>query len=50
MQTCQYFFLFEVIKMVDIKMTDKIDELAMNSQNKNIRELYRGTNEFKKGY
>jgi hypothetical protein len=29
---------------------DKINELAMNSKNKNIRDLYRGINEFKKGY
>jgi hypothetical protein len=29
---------------------DKIDELAMNSKNKNIRDMYRGINYFKKGY
>jgi hypothetical protein len=29
---------------------DKIDELATNSKNKNIRDLYRGINKFKKGY
>jgi hypothetical protein len=29
---------------------DKIDELATNSKNKNIRNLYRGINYFKKGY
>jgi hypothetical protein len=28
----------------------KINELAMNSKNKNIRDLYRGINEFKKSY
>ncbi|PNF33805.1 hypothetical protein B7P43_G10012 [Cryptotermes secundus] len=28
----------------------KIDELAMNSKNKNIRDLYRGINDFKRGY
>jgi hypothetical protein len=28
----------------------KIDELAVNSKNKNIRDLYRGINYFKKGY
>jgi hypothetical protein len=28
----------------------KINELAMNSKNKNIRVLYRGINEFKRGY
>jgi uncharacterized membrane protein YcaP (DUF421 family) len=26
-----------------------INELAMNSRNKNIRHLYRGINEFKRG-
>jgi hypothetical protein len=29
---------------------DKINEVASNSKNKNIRDLYRGINEFKKGY
>jgi hypothetical protein len=28
-------------------MKDKINELAMNGKNKNIRDLYRGLNEFK---
>jgi hypothetical protein len=28
----------------------KIDELETNSKAKNIRDLYRGINEFKKGY
>jgi hypothetical protein len=28
----------------------KIDELTTNSKNKNIRDLYRGINEFKRGY
>jgi hypothetical protein len=28
----------------------KINELATNSKNKNIRDLYRGINEFKRGY
>jgi hypothetical protein len=28
----------------------EINELAMNSKNKNIRDLYRGINEFKRGY
>jgi hypothetical protein len=27
-------------------LRDKIDELAKNSKNKNIRDLYRGINEF----
>jgi hypothetical protein len=31
-------------------LKDKINELESNSKNKNIRDLYRGTNEFKKGY
>jgi hypothetical protein len=31
-------------------LKDRIDELATNSKNKNIRELYRGINYFKKGY
>jgi hypothetical protein len=31
-------------------MKDKIDVLATNSKNKNIRCLYRGMKEFKKGY
>jgi hypothetical protein len=29
---------------------DRIDELATNSKNKNIRHLYRGINYFKNGY
>jgi hypothetical protein len=31
-------------------LEDKIDELATNSKNKNIRDLYRGINDFKRGY
>jgi hypothetical protein len=31
-------------------MKDKINELETNNKNKNIRALYRGINEFKKGY
>jgi hypothetical protein len=31
-------------------LKDKINELEPNSKNKNIRDLYRGINEFKKGY
>jgi hypothetical protein len=31
-------------------LKDKINELELNSKNKNIRDLYRGINEFKKGY
>jgi hypothetical protein len=29
---------------------DRINELESNIKNKNIRDLYRGTNEFKKGH
>jgi hypothetical protein len=29
---------------------DKINELAMNSKNKNIRDFYRGINYFKRDY
>jgi predicted nucleotidyltransferase len=31
-------------------LKDKINELARNIKNKNIRVLYRGINEFKRGY
>jgi hypothetical protein len=31
-------------------LKDKINELESNSKNKNIRDLYRGINEFKKSY
>jgi hypothetical protein len=31
-------------------LKDKINELEPNSKNKNIRDLYRSINEFKKGY
>jgi hypothetical protein len=31
-------------------LKDKINELASNSKNKNIRDFYRGINEFKRGY
>jgi hypothetical protein len=31
-------------------LKDKINEVETNYKNKNIRELYRGINEFKKGY
>jgi hypothetical protein len=31
-------------------LKDKIKELESKSKNKNIRDLYRGINEFKKGY
>jgi Fe-S cluster assembly ATPase SufC len=31
-------------------LKDKVNELATNSKNKNLRDLYRGINEFKRGY
>jgi hypothetical protein len=31
-------------------LKDKINKLESNSKNKNIRDLYRGINEFIKGY
>jgi hypothetical protein len=31
-------------------LKNKINELETHSKNKNIRDLYRGINEFKKGY
>jgi hypothetical protein len=31
-------------------LKEKINELDSNSKNKNIRDLYRGINGFKKGY
>jgi hypothetical protein len=31
-------------------LKNKIDELATNSKNKNIRHLYKGINYFKRGY
>jgi hypothetical protein len=31
-------------------LKDKINELATNSKNKNTRDLYRGINEFKRGF
>jgi CRISPR/Cas system-associated protein Csx1 len=31
-------------------LKDKINELATNSKNKNIRDLYKGINKFKRGY
>jgi hypothetical protein len=31
-------------------LKDKINELAMNSKNKNLRDQYRGINECKRGY
>jgi hypothetical protein len=31
-------------------LKDKINELATNSKNKNIRDLYRGIKRFKRGY
>jgi hypothetical protein len=31
-------------------LKDKINELATNNKNKNIKYMYRGTNDFKRGY
>jgi hypothetical protein len=31
-------------------LKDKLNGLATNNKNKNIRDLYRGINEFKSGY
>jgi hypothetical protein len=31
-------------------LKDKINEIELNSENKNIRDLYRDITEFKKGY
>jgi hypothetical protein len=31
-------------------LKDKINEVVSNCKNKNIRDLYRGITEFKKGY
>jgi hypothetical protein len=31
-------------------LKDKINEIELNSKNNNIRDLYRGITEFKKGY
>jgi hypothetical protein len=43
--------LFGVNKFINAMcLKDKIDELATNSKNKNIRDLYRGINDFKRVY
>jgi hypothetical protein len=31
-------------------LKDRIDDIATNSKNKNIRHMYRGINEFKRGF
>jgi hypothetical protein len=31
-------------------MKDKVTDIELNIKNKNIRDLYRGITEFKKGY
>jgi hypothetical protein len=31
-------------------LNDKINDLAVNSTNNNIKDMYRGINEFKRGY
>jgi hypothetical protein len=33
-----------------VYLKDKMNDLATNSKNKNIRDLYRGLNEFERGY
>jgi hypothetical protein len=38
------------VKLVELSGQKKINELETNSKNKNIRDLYRGINELKKGY
>jgi hypothetical protein len=38
-----FYYVHEYLK-------DKINETELNSKNKNIRDLYRGITEFKKGY
>ena len=46
-------FCFPVVTKQEQKKTylkAKIEELETNSKNNNIRELYRGINDFKKGY
>jgi hypothetical protein len=44
-EACRY---FRINKTEYLK--DKTNELTTNSKNKNIRDLYRGINEFKRGY
>jgi hypothetical protein len=39
------YILMAFIFMGVFSLEDKIDELAMNSKNKNIRDLYRGIND-----
>jgi hypothetical protein len=46
--TCEASRYFRNKKRKHLK--DKINGLATNSKNKNIRDLYRGINEFKRGY
>jgi hypothetical protein len=46
--SCNHCKHFSIKKREYLK--DKINELTTNSKNKNIRDLYRGINEFKKGY
>jgi hypothetical protein len=41
---------FRTQKRENMKKKKKSNELDTNSKNKNIRDLYRGKNEFKKGY
>jgi hypothetical protein len=53
MWAVQSAILLHFVYLYDITLEylkDKIDELATNSKNKNIRDLYRGMNGFKRGY
>jgi hypothetical protein len=38
------------VRVVNFATSNKIDELASNSKNKNIRDLYGGINEFKRSH
>jgi hypothetical protein len=39
-----------LLKKKRVYMKGKLNELETNNENKNIKDLYRGINEFKKGY
>jgi hypothetical protein len=43
-------WLQDPIEINGDNLKDKIDEIEMNSKNKNNRDLYRGINEFMRGY
>jgi hypothetical protein len=42
--------MLKIIRSKREYLKDQINELATNSKNKNIRDLYRGINGFKRGY